>query len=69
MTPIRAIAAATRINAQIISKGRELGSIQPGKLADIIVVNGNPLFDVVALSHVDVVVKDGVLYKGAAPVP
>jgi imidazolonepropionase-like amidohydrolase len=64
MTPARAIAAATRVNAQIIGKGRELGSIEPGKIADIIVVNGNPLFDITALSHVEVVVKDGVVYKG-----
>ena len=40
------------------------GSIEPGKIADIIVVNGNPLFDITALSHVEVVVKDGVVYKG-----
>ena len=65
MTPSRAIAAATRVNAQIIGKARDLGTIEPGKLADIIVVNGNPLFDIVALSHVEVVVKDGVVYKGA----
>ena len=45
-------------------QGRELGSIEPGKLADIIVVNGNPLFDIMALSHVEVVVKDGTVYKG-----
>jgi imidazolonepropionase-like amidohydrolase len=64
MTPQRAIAAATRVNANIIGKGRELGTIEPGKLADVIVVNGNPLFDIVALSHVEVVVKDGVVYKG-----
>ncbi|PYQ86477.1 MAG: hypothetical protein DMG03_06965 [Acidobacteria bacterium] len=64
MTATRAIAAATRVNAQIIGKGRELGSIEPGKIADIIVVNGNPLFDITALSHVEVVVKDGVVYKG-----
>jgi imidazolonepropionase-like amidohydrolase len=64
MTPERAISAATRVNAQIIGKGRELGTIEPGKLADIIVVNGNPLYDIVALSHVEVVVKDGVVYKG-----
>ena len=51
--PAWAIAAATRINAQIIGKGRELGSIEPGKIADVIVVNGNPLFDIVALSHVE----------------
>ncbi len=65
MTPMRAIGAATRVNAQIIGKGRELGTIEPGKLADVIVVDGNPLFDIVALSHVDVVVKNGVVYKGA----
>jgi imidazolonepropionase-like amidohydrolase len=64
MTPQRAIAAATRINAQIIGKGRELGTIEPGKLADIIVVKGNPLFDIGALSNVEIVVKDGVVYKG-----
>jgi len=58
------IAAATRVNAQIIGKGRELGSIEPGKIADVIVVTGNPLFDITALSHVEVVVKDGVIYKG-----
>src|SRR5262245_6658921 len=64
MTPSRAIAAATRVNAQIIGKGRELGTIEPGKLADVIVVNGNPLFDITALSRVEVVVKDGSIYKG-----
>jgi len=64
MTPQRAIAAATRVNAQLIGKGRELGTIEPGKLADIIVVKGNPLFDIVALSNVDIVVKDGTVYKG-----
>jgi imidazolonepropionase-like amidohydrolase len=66
MAPARAISAATRINAQIIGQGRELGSIEPGKIADIIVVNGNPMFDITALSHVEVVVKDGVVQKGGA---
>jgi imidazolonepropionase-like amidohydrolase len=64
MTPQRAIAAATRVNAQIIGRGRELGTIEPGKLADVIVVKGNPLFDIVALSNVEVVVKDGTVFKG-----
>src|SRR5262245_53319501 len=66
MTPQRAIAAATRVNATIIGKGRELGTIEPGKLADIIVVKGNPLFDIMALSNVETVVKDGTVYKGGA---
>src|SRR4051794_39612560 len=64
MTPSRAIAAVTRVNAQAIGKGRELGSVEPGKIADIIVVNGNPLFDITALSHVEIVMKDGKIYKG-----
>jgi hypothetical protein len=65
MTPARAIGAVTRVNAMIIGKGRETGSIEPGKHADIIVVDGNPLFDIVALSRVRMVMKDGVIYKGA----
>ena len=65
MTPSRAIGAATRVNAQIIGKGRDTGTIEPGKHADIIVVDGDPLFDIVALSRVEIVMKDGVVYKGA----
>jgi imidazolonepropionase-like amidohydrolase len=64
MTPQRAIMAATRINARSILGRRDLGTIEPGALADVIVVAGNPLFDIVALSHVETVVKDGVVMKG-----
>ncbi len=65
MSPQRAICAATRINAQILGKGNELGTIEPGKLADIIIVRGNPLFDIAALANVEVVIKNGRIYKGA----
>jgi len=64
LSPQRTISAATRVNAEILGKGKELGTIEPGKLADVIVVRGNPLFDITALSNVEVVVKDGVVYKG-----
>ncbi len=64
MPPQRAISAATRVNARILGKGAELGTIEPGKFADIIVVRGNPLFDIQALASVEVVVKGGVVYKG-----
>jgi imidazolonepropionase-like amidohydrolase len=64
MAPQRAISAATRVGAEILGRGKDLGTIEPGKLADIIVVDGNPLFDITALSHVEVVVKGGVVYKG-----
>lgn len=64
MKPSRVIVAATRINATRVLGRNDLGTIEPGKLADIIVVNGDPNFDMTALSHVDVVVKDGVVQKG-----
>jgi len=64
MAPARVIAAATRINATRVLGRSDLGTIEPGKLADVIVVNGDPNFDMTALSHVEIVVKDGVLMKG-----
>jgi imidazolonepropionase-like amidohydrolase len=64
MSPQRAIMAATRVNARSVLGLPDRGTIEPGKLADVIVVNGNPLYDITALSHVEVVVKDGVVYKG-----
>lgn len=66
MPPLRVISSLTRIGASILAKQRELGTIEAGKLADIIVVNGNPLFDIVALSHVETVVKGGRVFKGGA---
>jgi imidazolonepropionase-like amidohydrolase len=63
MSAANVITALTWVNARILGKERELGTIEPGKLADIVVVKGNPLFDIVALSHVDVVIKDGVPYR------
>lgn len=67
MPPIKVITALTRGGAAILGKTRDLGTIEAGKLADIIVVRGNPLYDIVALSQVERVLKGGVVYKGAAP--
>lgn len=62
--PMEVIAMATRTNAQGIGLGNETGTIDRGKLADLIVVDGNPLRNMGALKHVVYVVKDGVQYKG-----
>ena len=59
MTPIQVISAATKTNAEILDQFNELGTIEPGKLADIIVIDGNPLANIDAMQHVDIVVKDG----------
>lgn len=60
---IKVISSLTRIGATILGRQRDLGTIEPGKLADIIVVNGNPLYDITALAHVDTVVKGGKVMK------
>jgi len=62
MTPLQVISAATKSNAEILDKAAELGTIEPGKLADLIVIDGNPLADIDALQHVDIVVRDGVVW-------
>ncbi|MBI4473591.1 MAG: amidohydrolase family protein [Acidobacteria bacterium] len=63
MPPIRVISALTRVNAAILGKTRDLGAIEAGKLADIIVVKGNPLYDILALSQVEIVIKGGVAFR------
>lgn len=69
MPPMEVIAAATRRNAAYIKMGTQLGTITRGKLADIIVIDGNPLVSMRDLRNVAAVVKDGKIYKGStAPV-
>ena len=63
MTPMQAIVAATSDAASCVGLGTEIGSIEPGKKADLILVNGNPLEDVTILERgkaVQYVMKDGV---------
>jgi len=62
--PNEVISAATRVAAEWLGMGRELGTIAPGKLADLIVVDGNPLADMGTLKHVVYVVKEGTPFKG-----
>ena len=67
MPAIKVISALTRVGANILGKQRDLGTVEPGKLADIIVVNGNPLYDITALAHVETVVKGGTVVKRPRP--
>jgi predicted amidohydrolase YtcJ len=63
MSPQRVISATTRINAVRVLGKPEIGTIEPGKLADIIVVNGDPIFDITNVSRLELVIKDGVIYR------
>src|SRR5215471_2730413 len=60
MTPMQAIAGATRWPAVWLKKERDLGTLAPGRYADIIAVRGDVLKHIDLLQRVDVVVKNGV---------
>ena len=63
MTPLQAIQAATIHAAELIGWADKVGDIQPGRFADIIAVDGNPLDDVRVLEEVRFVMKGGKVYK------
>ena len=66
MRPEEALTAATSVNAKIIGKEHKLGSIEPGFLADLIAVEGDPSNDITALARVNFVMKGGVVIKRPA---
>jgi imidazolonepropionase-like amidohydrolase len=63
MTPMQAIQAATSSAADLLGHSDVMGSIKPGKYADVIAVAGDPLGDIRLLEHVHFVMKDGKVYK------
>ncbi len=66
MDPMDVIVASTRAPAQFLRMDQKYGSIEVGKVADIIAVDGNPLFDMAVMHRVSVVVRDGIVFKGDA---
>jgi imidazolonepropionase-like amidohydrolase len=63
MTPIQAIQSATSSAADLLGHSDEVGSIKPGKFADLIAVSADPLQDISVLEKVNFVMKDGKVYK------
>lgn len=59
MTNADILAAATRVGAEIMRMGDKLGTLEPGKIADILVVGGNPVDDLAHLKDVRYVIADG----------
>jgi imidazolonepropionase-like amidohydrolase len=63
MTPMQAIQSATTSAADLLGKSEILGSIEPGKYADIVAAPDNPLDDIRAIEHITFVMKEGKIYK------
>jgi imidazolonepropionase-like amidohydrolase len=63
MTPEQAIASATYVAARFMGWSANVGTIQEGKLGDIIAVRGDPLKDITVLEDVRAVVKGGLVFK------
>lgn len=63
MTPAQAVRAATSNAAELLARTNDVGSIAPGRFADIIAVSGDPLADVTVLEKVGFVMKGGTVYK------
>jgi imidazolonepropionase-like amidohydrolase len=63
MKPIDAIRSATVRSSELLRRERDIGTIEAGKFADVIAVEGNPLDDIGVLSRVAFVMKAGQVYK------
>lgn len=65
--PMGAIIASTKTNAELVRREKDLGTIEGGKLADLILIDGNPLEDISVLQlyqeKITMIMKEGSLYK------
>lgn len=63
MSPMAAIKSATSVAAQLLGQSDNFGTIEAGKLADIVAVKGDPIADISELTRVSFVMKGGAIYK------
>lgn len=66
MTTKQAILSATKVGAELLGLEKEIGTLEPGKKADMILVKGNPLKDITDLQKLDVVIKEGKIVYGSS---
>ena len=66
MTPAQALGSANMSAAELLGMQDKMGSIEPGKFADIVAVPGDPMADISQLEHVSFVMKGGQVFKAVA---
>jgi imidazolonepropionase-like amidohydrolase len=62
LSPLEVLRSATVNGARAMGMERDIGTVEAGKLADLVVLDADPLANVANLSHIYRVLKDGVLY-------
>jgi len=63
MSPLDALRAGTTVDAELLGLQRRIGTLEPGKLADVIAMPGDPLQNIRQTEKVFFVMKEGVIYK------
>ena len=63
MPAMKAIQSATLEGAKLLGVEKDLGTVEPGKFADLVAVPGDPLADIKLMTKVTFVMKAGVVYK------
>jgi len=71
LTPMQILQSATANGARLFGGdiGARTGSIEKGKLADIVIMNSNPVDDISHTSDIDTVIKNGVVYPAKSILP
>jgi imidazolonepropionase-like amidohydrolase len=67
MSPAQALHAGTSVAAKLLGLDTKIGTLEPGKLADIVAVPGNPVEDIKLTQSVVFVMKQGVVYRNDRP--
>jgi imidazolonepropionase-like amidohydrolase len=67
MAPIDALKSATSNDAELLGIGQKIGTLERGKLADIIAMQGDPTADITATEHVSFVMKEGKIIRNGPP--
>jgi imidazolonepropionase-like amidohydrolase len=67
MTPVDALRSATANDAELLGIGQKVGTLEKGKLADIVAMPGDPTSDITATERVSFVMKEGKIIRHGAP--
>jgi imidazolonepropionase-like amidohydrolase len=63
MNPMAALRSATSVNSELLGMDHRIGTLEAGKLADVIAMPGDPTEDITATERVNFVMRDGVIVK------